>query len=279
MPQARTMSKSAELAALRKIPDRPSALADETQEAVDALVRRARKRQRGALVRNSFVRGDKEHRPPLAALAGMKGRGGGRIALKLYLSLLLLSAAEPHRSDLDALTWAQVLGLPDSETNGAVRVRRALKTLETLKLITIRRRRGQSHDVVLLHESGSGRAYSLPRGQSPNDRYFSLPSSLWTKGLINEMSTAALAMLLILIEEARNSTEPEWWSPRVFAERFHISPDTRTKGTKELRNLGLILETSERLPTHPGPGAALTSKRRRKSYTLLNEARAAVTDR
>jgi hypothetical protein len=256
--------------------ERTSLLSPASQEAVNRLAERVRRRERGALVRNSFVRyfGKVEKgRPPLSLLVGVKGRGGGEVALKLYLALLWLSSGYGHTSELEAGDWAQILDLRPLE-KGARRVRKALEILERHQLIAIQRRPGKSNVVRLLRDDGSGNKYSLPKGRGEADRYFSVSAELWTRGLIQGMSAAALAMLLVVLEESFGRNQPQWWSPRVFSERFCISPDTRTKGIKELRDeLHLIVEMSQRLRESPGKRSSFTARRRRKAYLLVNEAR------
>ncbi|PJI51538.1 hypothetical protein CTI14_58320, partial [Methylobacterium radiotolerans] len=58
-----------------------------------------------------------------------------------------------------------------------------------------------------------------------------------------------------------------------FARRYFISPSTRTKGTKELEELGLVELTSRRLPGEQG---SLDAQRRRFEYRLIGAAALAV---
>ncbi|MBE6484892.1 MAG: hypothetical protein E7Z96_09060 [Actinomycetaceae bacterium] len=190
--------------------------------------------------------------------------------LKLYLALLWVSSGGKHTTDFEAAKWAEVLAL--APETGAQRVRKAIATLANLGLISVEARPGKATVVTLLHDSGSGRPYSLPKGTPEADRYFNLAPRLWTKGLVQNLGTAGLAMLLILTEEVRGKNRPLWWSPSVFESRFHISQDTRTKGMKELVDRKLVVERSLIVSPNPSKKSKFSESRRRKAYLLINEA-------
>lgn len=246
-------------------------LEDPYRKVIDELAMRMRRRSRGALIRNTFVCGAPGRVPPLARLAGIRGRGGGEVALKLYLALLWVSSGGEHTTEFESARWAQVLTLPPS--TGARRVRRAIDTLREQNLIKVKVNDGKAPTITLLHDSGSGKEYRPPKGRGEGDRYFSVAPELWTTGLIQGLDTAAVAMLLILSEEARGKDRPQWWSPRVFNERFHISSDTRTKGVKKLRESKLVVERNLVLTTSPSNKSIFDPSRRRKAYLLVNEAK------
>ena len=70
-----------------------------------------------------------------------------------------------------------------------------------------------------------------------------LPPTFWTKGWATTLSAAGIAILLVMLvlERQRKPTQPSFWiSPDQARRRFGLSEDTWTKGTAELRKLGLI---------------------------------------
>jgi hypothetical protein len=253
-------------------------ISEACQASVAAIAGRVSRRSKGALVRNSFVRRSGENAPPpLTTMSQTKGRGAG-VPIKLYLGLLWLSAKNPFDSDLEAKRWAQVLDLPEPEGKGARRVRDGLDRLSELKLIRLERSPGAASKVFLLREDGSGTPYKLPHSDSrgrkvpPEDMYFKIPPALWTSGQIQNMSSAALIMLLIVLEESRGKTEPQWWSTKMFEDRFDISKDVRARGTAELEARSLLRVRRAQLTRWPGSSNPLEPMRTRKSYAVINEA-------
>ncbi|PXX52769.1 hypothetical protein DFR70_13017 [Nocardia tenerifensis] len=233
---------------------------------------------------------------PMARLIGTGGRGGG-VPVKLYLALIWRAAGAPHTTDYSARLWAELLALPEPETKGARRISDALRALEAARLVWITRDPGEPSVVGLLDESGRGAPYQLPstayyhaqtleaKAKSPErkkkfreemdaNRYSKLPLTLWTNGHIQAMSSAALAMLLILMSNSRASEGKEiWWSTQKFPERYGISPATRARGTTELESRGLLLVTKRLVPNSPNNTRALTRKKVRNVYTLINDAK------
>ncbi|WP_445340442.1 hypothetical protein [Bifidobacterium sp. ESL0825] len=228
---------------------------------------RLKRRRRGALIRNSFVRSsDGTTVPPLSEFSTI--RGGSGVALKLYLAIIWLSAAKPYATNFEAADWARMIGLAQPDTRGAASVRRAIGTLARHDLITKEHiKRQRANRITLLREDGSGSPYTPPKANKRDDRYFAVPKELWAQGHIQKMDTAGLTMLLILLEE-QHGTEPrkQWWTQNQFKKRFHISKDTRTKGTKELEERGLLTARFEYLRTRDDE--PLTPRKTRKTYTL-----------
>ncbi|NKY43559.1 hypothetical protein [Nocardia cerradoensis] len=240
--------------------------------------------------------GDSTPKAPMARIIGAGGRGGG-VPVKLYLALIWRAAGAPHTTNYSARLWAELLALPDPETKGARRVSDALRTLEQARLVSITRVPGEPSTVALLDESGSGAAYQLPstayyhaktlaeKAKSAERKkkfekemdanlYSRLPLTLWTNGHIQAMSSAALAMLLILMSNSRASEGKEiWWSTQKFPERYGISPATRARGTSELQARGLLKVTKRLVANSPNNTRALTSKKVRSIYTLINDAK------
>ncbi|WP_157129037.1 hypothetical protein [Nocardia amamiensis] len=233
---------------------------------------------------------------PLARLIGSGGRGGS-VPVKLYLALIWRSSAPPHNTDYAARKWAELLGLPDPETKGSRRVTEALRTLEAERLVRITREPGEPSTVQILDESGSGAAYELPstayhharsleaqaksadrkkkhRKMMEANLYSKIPQTLWTNGHIQDMSSAALAMLLILMSNSRASDGAEiWWSTQNFPARYGISPATRARGTRELADRNLLQVTKRLVPNSPNNTRALAREKVRNVYTLINDAK------
>lgn len=206
---------------------------------------------------------------PLAALVGLGGRGG-EVPLKLYLALIWKCSKAPFNVAIPARKWAELLALPDPSGRGARRVSEALKTLEAHQLVHVERSRGDVPIVTVLHETGTGEEYMPPKGRSPEDQYFQIPAALWIDGDIQEMSTPALAMLLAVSSEQGKPGTPVWWSTEQFPARIGLSAPTRARGTKELRERGLLHVTRQLLTTSPDRN--FTRERVRSLYHLTGAA-------
>ncbi|MEV0167343.1 hypothetical protein [Nonomuraea fuscirosea] len=215
--------------------------------------------------------------PPLAKLLRGGGRGG-QLRLKLYLSLIWLSAKEPYDSSLPARSWAALLGLADHETRGVRRIQEAIRDLQDHNLISVRDRGGYPSVLTLQNENGQGEPYLPPsdvysRLQSRNarpeqlrpHRYFRIPSALWTEGLIAQLGGPGIAMLLVLLCEQRGPGTDVWFSPQVAKQRFALAPSTRNAGLEQLRNLDLI-DTRTKVTSEEG--TYITFQRRRNVHRL-----------
>lgn len=227
-------------------------------------------RRRSAPVRAEFVRDlGGSGGTPLAHLVQVGGRGGG-VALRLYLSLIWRSSADPFTTSLPARKWAELLALPDPAGRGARRIVDALKTLKETRLISVERRAGDTSVVTLLHESGSGAPYSLPRGDQ-GERYLQVPSRLWLNGELHELSAPGVAMLLAVLVDQTAPGEPVWWATSVFHGRFGLSPATRARGTKELVTAGLL--DVRRAPISTARGRSFAAERVRNVYSVTGAAK------
>lgn len=253
-------------------------LSDTGRLMAEAVAKRSRREQ--IPVRNSFVRAETPtDTTPLARMARTQGRGG-EVKIKLYLGLVWLSVSPPYNTSLPAARWAALLDLEDPEAKGARRIRKALSELEDLGMVLREEAPGAPSRIQLLREDGSGRKYTLPstaystarKGKEAGERYFKVPAMLWTTGHIQRMSSAALTMLLIVLEESRAKGTPQWWTGQLFGERFGISKDVRAKGTKELVARRLIEVNRQSVPTAPGQNALLSARRVRHTYRVTNEA-------
>lgn len=206
----------------------------------------------------------------MATLVGMRGRGG-EVPLKLLTALIWRSAASPFSTAISARKWAELLALPDPAHLGARRVTDALKTLEEQNLVAVEKRRGEASVVTLLDESGSGLAYTLPRGSG--DRYFHLPADLWLTGKIQRLSAPAIGMLMAVLvdQDSRDPGKPVWWSTRVFPGRFGISASSRSRGTRELIEAGLLSTKRVPIPT-TAHRDSFSEERVRNLYSPAGEA-------
>lgn len=260
----------------RLIPAKPPLNNDE-KEIVQELVASSGRRI-NIPVRHSFVRSATgETPPPLAKLIASRGA----VALKLYLALIWRCSKEPYRAQYPARTWAKLLGLDDPAKSGARRIRDALENLQSHKLVRLEKHRGDPTMVYLLQEDGSGREYNVPHASfqaaknkdaAAEHEYFQIPQTLWVSGHLQRMSTPALAMLLVVMEESRGKNTPQWWSVDVFNKRFALKKDTRSTGAAELEKTHLLKVESKDLPPSPGVRVHFTRKRTRRSYQLLDPA-------
>ena len=190
-----------------------------------------------------FIRREDRLPPPLAKL--LRGGRGGDVRLKLYLSMNLLAVRDPFDvRPLPARVWAEMLELPNPETNGARRVNEALTSLEHHKLISIEDRRpGRPPRVYLLSHAGDGEKYSRPRRTWVN-----LPVAFWQNGWIVKLSGRAIALFLILSElkGGRDTAEGVWVRPDRARSHYALSEDTWTRGVKELKEVELVTVTREK---------------------------------
>jgi hypothetical protein len=184
-----------------------------------------------------FIRREDGQPPPLAKL--LRGGRGGDVRLKLYLSMNLLAVREPFDvRPLPARVWAEMLNLPNPETNGARRVNEALTSLEHQNLISLEDRRpGKPTRVYLLSHAGDGKQYSRPRRTWVN-----LPVAFWKNGWIVALSGRAIALFLILseLQGGRDPAEGTWVRPDRARLHYALSEDTWTRGVKELKQAHIV---------------------------------------
>lgn len=235
-----------------------------------------------APVRKWFVRSLDGKTPMLSVLYSGTGGGGrsGYVSIKALLSLIWKTSKPPFETVVTAPALAELLDLPDPAGKGARRARDALKTLAAANLIRLVPRPGTSALIELMNETGSGEEYSLPstdfvlsqrmkphqKSVTNPDLYFQIPAELWTEGFLQTLKGPGLVMLLILLSEEANK-KPVWFGGTEFLDRYQISSSTRTKGSKELADLGMLTITSVPLPQTRG-GSTFEQKRRRYEYRL-----------
>ncbi len=211
---------------------------------------------------------------PLAIL--LRGGQGGAVRLKLLLGMLWFSVGAPHETSYPARGWAGLLGLDQYETNGARRITAAIDWLEAKDLVRVDRRPGEPSRVFLLDERATGDPYELPffaleakreagEPESRDDLYITLPPEFFTRGWIAVLSAPGVAMLLVMVLEARYSNRVRglWHSPAQAGKRFGLSQDTRSAGLQELELYGIVGRRTQ--PVAPG---VFDMKRRRNIYDL-----------
>lgn len=217
-----------------------------------------------AQLRLRFVnRGDgQQSDPPLARM--LRGGRGGQVRLKLFLSFLWFQTdgARAVQLGYPAQVWAELLDLPDPKNAGARRINEAQRWLETNGFITVRAQPGHSNQITVLSEIGDGQPYTPPgraanllRGkpQQQEHLYTQIPAAFWTNGYMAALNGAGLAFFLILLDQygpgSAFDPDPVWFSPKVLKERYALSDDTRAKGMRDLKALGLV--TVRRQPINP----------------------------
>ena len=196
-------------------------------------------RSTGVPLAESFIRRDEASGPPPPLALLLRGGQGGEVRLKLYITMALLAVSPPFdiRGPVPARSWAAALGLDDPEHNGARRIGDAISWLAERKFLVAERRQGTPGSVRLLSQDLAGSTYKRP---TPGHRYVQLPLGLWDQGWIVRLSGTALAMLIVLLDLQGGRAQPQWISPPQARRRYDLSPDTWTKGLKELKALDLV---------------------------------------
>jgi hypothetical protein len=179
--------------------------------------------------------------------------------------MLLLAVSAPYNitDPIPARYWAQALGIDDPEGNGARRVNDAIDWLDKHQFLVSERRRGAPGPVRLLSQKGTGTAYARPTMAAG---YVNVPLGLWKHGWIARLSGTALALLIVLIDVQAGRADPQWISPARARERYDLSPDTWTKGVRELKAFSLV-SVSKR-----PQGDVFDYRRLRNAYLVRDEA-------
>lgn len=229
-----------------------------SQEAIENLERAARKSKRHSSVRlpQAFAR-DRTSKDPLPPLATLM-RGGGEVRLKALLTVLMMAAKAPHARKVASKDLAKMLDLRDPEAAGARRVNKAFADLEALSLARRKRIPGYVPTVQVLDPAGSGEDWDARHLTRP---YLTLPIALWHRGWIAALSGRALALLIILKELTYGRPSNSAWVDPIRKHQYGLSDDTWTRGTRDLREAGL-LDVREQVYSSQG------EPRRRNVYTL-----------
>jgi hypothetical protein len=193
----------------------------------------------------------------------------GEVALKLYLTLVMLTRKPPHqlykvRPDH---YWAEMLGyeeLDDADPiagPGTRRVRRAMKALEEggpdgNGWITRIREPGHGFEITVVH---------LPETRGA---WISIPLELWSRGWINVMSARALHVYLCLRLALAGKPDDEGIHVSTSdRKRYAVKGDTWHRGMKELEALGLARSET----TRAARDRWSTDLRERKVYHLNSD--------
>lgn len=188
---------------------------------------------------------------PMKRLVAAGSRDG--ITLRLYLALLWRCSAPPYNTEIPARLWAELLALEPPMETYSRRISSAVKRLEDAGLIAVERVKGQPSVITLLDESGDGTPYSPPRGgRAPLDRWVKVPIGLWQNDDFYGLGTPGLAMLLAVLAERNAADEAMWWSVKRFQQRIGLTPSTRARGLKQLREARLLTVGREKLASNPG---------------------------
>lgn len=223
-----------------------------------------RAKGRDATIRSGFVRSDRaDRRPPLARM--LVGGRGGEVRLKLYLSMLFIAIAPPYSTPFPTRAWAEMFDLPEPATDGARRIRDALRWLETNQFVHVKRRPGREAEVFLLSDEGTGKNY-VRVSKEAKDRWEKLPDMMWSKGWMAALSGRALATLLMLLDYSsmvNRRGKSVWIPPSRAKELYSLSPETWTRGSRELEEYGVLTAEMKYFKESP-----LASLHRRKEYSL-----------
>lgn len=227
-------------------------------EALEALQGVVRRSHRAAVVglHSSFIRGvDASDRPPLARL--IQGGQGGEVRLKLFLCMTLIATQAPHeiRDPFTPMYWARLLALDPAR--GPRRVSDGLKWLDDNSYIRREPRKGNLPKIALL-DPRTGTAATRPTG-----KFTEVPLGFWDRGWIIDLSARGVAILLALLDARGPYRTPRYITTPTRAS-YGFSADTWTRGARELREKGLLIEG--RTPQ----GGTFDFRRLRNTY-LINE--------
>lgn len=193
---------------------------------------------KAAPVSRPFVRSGDSGVPPLVQC--LRGGRGGEVRLKLYLSIIWLARKPPHDTPYPARFWTELLALPDPAGNGSRRVTDAITWLTWAGFLRVKRQLGQPSVLYLLDDGGTRAPYQPPHKL---DRpYVQIPEGFWTKGWHCTLSGAAVALLLVMLDQHASPRAKGgfWLSPSRAKDLYALSPDSWTRGTAELAAYGLV---------------------------------------
>jgi hypothetical protein len=198
--------------------------------------------------------------PPFARL--IQGGRGGEVRLKLYLMLTMMATQQPFdiRNPPTPMTLARALDLPPR--TGPRRINDNLKWLTDNHFIARTKRPGQPAAIQLLdpvsRPSNDRGPMLSPRRASP---YLTMPITFWSQGWLLDLSPRGIAVLFALAEHAGGRSGPAYLT-RFRRDSYGLSHDTWTRGTRELRDCGLL--TVRRTPQ----GDDFDYRRMRNTYQL-----------
>jgi len=159
-------------------------------------------------------------------------------AFDLYL-LLLYNAKEKNTIDFNLDKYAKALG--NDEMNTTAYRRQIIKSIRKLqkkyKLIQVEFNYADNASVKLLDINIQDKEYKYPE-----ENYFLLPAEYFKYGWDRKLSFAAKYNYLIN-RYMVNEYKSRFWSMTLkdLSDKFHLIPDTITKGMQELRRLNIIV--------------------------------------
>lgn len=171
-------------------------------------------------------------------------------ALDAYLLLhALASSSEPYSAEYPAPTWTQLARLDEAATFDAARSRwsKVVSKLVALNVIE-RKRKGNTMDYRLLHESGSGEPYTRPKGTA-DGHWLRLPHSYWLDDYDAALTQPEKLMLLIALDLGDGFVLPFNQS----AAWYGVSEATARRGLRGLEERGLLSKTSSRVVSPRSP--------------------------
>ncbi|WP_338693023.1 hypothetical protein V2W30_01735 [Streptomyces sp. Q6] len=160
--------------------------------------------------------------------------------------------------------WATLLDLRDPATAGARRISDAQAWLAQNDFVEVASQMGRPNQIMVLNESGNGQQYVAPGAAARKEaadntlglgamfhRYVQIPEAFWINGYLTVLSGAGVAMFLVLLCERgpKPNDEALWFSPKDAERRYALSEDTRSKGLRELAQVGLV--RTKRRPINP----------------------------
>jgi hypothetical protein len=164
-----------------------------------------------------------------------------------------LLSTDPYTAKRPLGFYAQLLGLPDPDRSGAVRIRRALDDLAARRLIWLDRSNGVVPRTQLRREDGTGQDYSAPWETKlvkvdektvvpqAEGNYFVLPATFWTSGWAAALSTRAIAAFAVLqVQRKLSSRGPAFITPSVRENLYGMREDTFLRGIGELAFFELV---------------------------------------
>ncbi|MGU3645182.1 hypothetical protein ACLBXX_09460 [Microbacterium sp. C23T] len=207
--------------------------------------------------------------PTLNGLAA--GGRGGLVRLRLYLTMAMQASSVPRTiPPKTSAAYARLISL-DART-GPRRVNDALRHLDERGLIHRELRTGRAPQITVLNPNGSGDDWP----DRTEDRWITVPLEFWSGGWIFRMSARAIAAYISLRELLGGSKHKDGQFMSGFRKgQYGISDDTWTRALKELKELGVLIETIE-----PG-GDDEHPYRTRRRYRLieLSDVKASRADR
>lgn len=190
--------------------------------------------------------------------ADIKGTRGSSLALLARTSFALdayllihaiASSSEPYIAAYPAATWVQLTRLDETATfeAGKSRWSKIVTKLCALRLIE-RERKGNRMQYRLLHEAGTGDAYTRPK-KAADGQWLRLPYSYWLDDFDRKLDHPEKLMLLIALDQPEEFKLPLNQS----ANWYGVSESTARRGLRGLEARGLLRKTRCFIPSPRSP--------------------------